>query len=257
MKTFLFVFLLCCVSLLNAQISTEDFSYQYNGKNYRGKICRNPDKTEPMPVVLLVHEWWGLNDYAENRARMVAELGYVVLAVDMYGDGVTAKTMQEAGKFAGELKANVSEMRGRINAALAAVRKLDYVVKNKAAVMGYCFGGTVSLECARSGADVLGVISFHGGLSTPKPEETKNVKARVVVLHGAADKFVPDTEVKAFEKEMNDAGVTWELTSYSGAVHGFTNAANGNNPANGVAYNSSADIRSWEALKSFLNEIFQ
>lgn len=211
---------------------------------------------KPMPGVVVVHEWWGLNDYAKRRARDVAGLGYVALAADIYGDGMSTTKMDEAGKWATKYKADRALLRARVLAAVEALRKDPRVDPKRIAVIGYCFGGTTALEAARSGADLSGVVSFHGGLDSPHPEDAKNIKAKVLVLHGSDDPTTPPAQIAAFEDEMRNAKVNWQMVMYGNAVHGFTNK---DNPMDGkvVAYNAEADKRSWEEMKRFLAEVFE
>jgi dienelactone hydrolase len=173
----------------------------------------------------------------------------------MYGKGVRPKDTKEAGAEAGKYKGNRPLMRTRIAAALDWLKKNPNVDTKRIAAIGYCFGGTTVLELARSGADIAGVVSFHGGLDSPTPADAKNIKCKVLVLHGADDPYVPAAEVAGFEDEMRKAGVDWTLISYGGAVHSFTNPDAGTDNSKGAAYNERADRRSWEAMKTFFAEI--
>lgn len=209
------------------------------------------------PAVLVVHQWKGLGDYEKKRAVMLAELGYNVLAVDIYGKGVRPQTPQEAGAEAGKYKNNTALLRARVRAGLDVLAGDARTDPTRIAAIGYCFGGTTVLELARSGAEIKGVVSFHGGLGAPDRSEAKNIKAKVLVLHGADDPYVPAPEVAAFEDEMRKGGVDWQLVAYGGAVHAFTDWNGGNDNAKGAAYNERADRRSWEAMKQFFAELFQ
>lgn len=211
----------------------------------------------PRPAVLIVHQWKGLGAYEKRRARMLAELGYTVLAVDIYGKGIRPGTPAEAGTLAGKYKGDRALLRARVAAGLELIKQDKSVDPKRIAAIGYCFGGTTVLELARSGADVAGVVSFHGGLNTPTPGDAKNIKCRVLALHGADDPFVKPDEVQAFADEMREAKVDWQLVSYGGAVHSFTDAAAGSDNSKGAAYNEKADQRSWAAMKSFFAEIFK
>lgn len=207
------------------------------------------------PVVIVVHDWMGIGDYSKMRAQQMADRGYVAFAADIYGKGVHPKDSKEAGKLAGQYKANPDLLRQRAKAAYDYVAKLENVDPNKVVVMGYCFGGTTALEMARSGLQLAGAVSFHGGLSTAKPEDSKNIKTKLLVLHGAIDPYVPAKEVADFQKEMNDAKVDYQFIAYSGAVHAFTQAHVGGDVSSGAAYNESADKRSFASLLNFLNEV--
>jgi dienelactone hydrolase len=206
------------------------------------------------PGVVVVHEWMGLGDYAKGRAKQLADFGYVAFAADIYGKGIRAKDATEAGQLAGKYKGDLPLLRSRARAAFDTLAKDGRVDAARIFAIGYCFGGTAALELARSGAPLAGVVSFHGGLSTKDPADAKNIRGRVLVLHGAADPYTPPADVAAFQKEMTDAKVDWQMVFYSGAVHSFTNPASGNDPSKGAAYDAKADRRSWEAMKAFFAE---
>jgi dienelactone hydrolase len=241
----------------SAAVKTEAVEYKDGAVTLEGQLAYDDAAKGPQPLVLVVHEWWGLNDYAKGRARQLAELGYVAFAVDMYGKGVLAKDANEAGALAGKMRGDRKAMRQRIAAALDAVKGNPRVDPKRIAAIGYCFGGTVVLELARSGADIAGVVSFHGGLDTPEPADARNTKCKVLVLSGADDRSVPMAQVSAFEEEMRGGKVDYAVTLYGGAVHAFTNPASGNDPTKNVAYNEKADKRSWQAMKDFFVEILK
>lgn len=209
----------------------------------------------PAPVVMVVHQWKGLTSYEKGRADMLADTCYNAFAVDMYGKGIRPQTIEEAGKQATLYKSDPALARRRITAALNHVRTLPGVNAGKIAVIGYCFGGTMALELARSGADIRSVITFHGGLATPQPlTQPGIIKAAVQINHGADDPFVKPEEVKAFVDEMNAAGADWQLISYAHAVHSFTQKGIDDDKIDGAAYNEKADKRSWQAAMNFLSE---
>ncbi len=249
--------LLLCSFSAQAAIKSEPIEYKEGTTTFEGVLFYDDADTAPRRTVLVCHEWWGLNDYAKKRAEQLAQMGYVAFAVDMYGKGVQAKTMEEAGKMATALKDDRATLRARINAALTALKARKEVDPKKIAAIGYCFGGTTALELARSGADIVGVVSFHGGLSTPTPEDAKNIKAKILACAGGDDPFVKLEEVHEFIQEMKAGNVNYQIDLYGGAVHGFTNPAAGNDPSKGMAYNEQADHRSWEAMKSFFAEVFK
>ncbi|HWQ80993.1 MAG TPA: dienelactone hydrolase family protein [Ignavibacteria bacterium] len=250
------LFVMITAVAARAQIVTENVTYDDGGVLLLGYIAYDESIQNKKPAVIIVHDWMGIGEFAKEKAEAIAKLGYVGFAVDIYGIDSRPKNTQEAGKLAGTYKNDRNLMRKRINIAFDEIKKKNYVNPDRIAVMGYCFGGTVALELARSGADVKGTVSFHGGLDTPYPKDAKNIKGKVLVLHGGDDPFVPREQVSAFEKEMNDAGVDYQLFIYSGAVHSFTNPAAGNDNSKGAAYNEKADKRSWEAMKTFFKEIF-
>ena len=240
-----------------AQLYTATLDYKVNDTVCKGYLAFDAAIAGARPGVLVVHEWYGLNDYAKSRAEKLARLGYIALAVDMYGDGKVGQTPQEAGALAGALKNNRPLMRERINAALATLKAQPQTDAKRIAAIGYCFGGTVALELARSGADIAGVVSFHGGLDTPNTADAKNIRCKVLVLHGADDPHAPAAQVQAFEEEMRAAGVDWQVILYGDAVHAFTNPKSGNDKSKGVAYNEKAARRSWAAMQQFFAEIFK
>lgn len=241
----------------SAQIHTEYVIYNDGDVVLEGYIAYDESFAGKRPGVLIVHEWTGINDYTLQRSRQLAEMGFFAFAADIYGKGIRPSTPEEAGKQASVYKNDRQLMRKRINLALDEISKQSFVDSEKISAIGYCFGGTVVLELARSGADVKGVVSFHGNLDTPNLSDANNIKTKVLVLHGADDPYVPEEQLKTFEKEMRDAKVDWQLVSYGGAVHSFTNPGAGNDNSKGAAYNEKADKRSWEAMKSFFNEIFE
>ena len=243
-------------ALVQAAIETRSVEYRQGNTRLVGYLAFPKDVTGPLPGILVVHEWMGLNDYAKHRADQLAELGYIAFAADIYGDGKIAANREEAGKLAGSYKNDRPLLRARVAAGLATLKAQPGVAGDKIAAIGYCFGGTAVLELARSGADIAGVVSFHGGLDTPTSQDAKNIRAKVLALHGADDPYVPADQVAAFENEMRQAGVDWQLIVYGGAVHGFTNPANGTDNSKGAAYNALADARSWVAMQRFFNELF-
>lgn len=211
------------------------------------------------PAVLVVHEWWGLNEYARKRARMLAKQGYVAMAIDMFGNGKTAAHPKEAGKFAGELTKNRQLAEQRFDAALDFIRKQPSVDPKRVAAIGYCFGGGIVLQMARQGKDLRGVVSFHGTLATDAPARPGEVKAKILVFNGEADKMVPPEQVAAFKKEMEQAGAPYRYVGYPGAQHSFTNpdaTRLGKRFDLPLAYDAKADLDSWAQTLTFLREIF-
>jgi dienelactone hydrolase len=253
--TIFFSFLLT----MHGKIETRDFTYEADGVKLKGYLAYDKSIEGKRPGVLVVHEWYGHNDYARRRAEMLAELGYVALALDMYGDGKTADHPKDAGKFAGEVMSNMTAMQARFNAALEVLRKDDHVDADNLAAIGYCFGGGVVLNMARSGSPLKGVVSFHGSLGTATPAEKGKVKAKVLVCNGADDSFVSQEAIENFRKEMDAAGVDYQFISYEKAIHSFTNPASteiGKKYGIQVAYNKEADEKSWKDMQDFFREIF-
>jgi len=240
---------------VSAKIIDRNVEYRDGDTILEGYLAYDDSIKGKMAGVLLMHEWWGLNDYAKTRARQIAGLGYAAFCADIYGKGVMAKNMDEAGKLAGIYRADRVLMRRRAALGLEQLKKQPFVDASKTAAMGYCFGGGVALELARSGADILGAVSFHGNLDTPNTKDAKNIKGKILVLQGADDGYTKPA-LPALEKELSDAKVDWQMIEYSGAVHGFTNPANGNDNSKGLVYNEKADKRSWKAMVAFFDEIF-
>lgn len=240
----------------SAAIKTETFDYKDGETVLEGFIAYDDAAKGKLPGVLIVHDWMGNGEFTAEKARKLAALGYVGLAVDIYGKGIRAKDAGEAGKLAGTYKKDLTLMRSRIRSAFDVLAKRPNVDPDRIAVMGFCFGGTVSLELARSGAPIAGAVSFHGGLATANADDAKNTKGKILVLHGADDPYVPAAEIRAFEEEMRKAKVDWQMVSYGNAVHSFTNPKAGTDNSKGAAYEERADRRSWIAMKDFFNEIF-
>jgi len=259
MKTLLggLVLMLIMTTAAQAALKTELIDYRQGDTALEGYLAYDDSLTGKRPGVLVVHEWWGLNDYAKRRTEQLARLGFVAFALDMYGKGKTTLSAQEASMLAGPFRNDRAFGRARAAAGLDVLRKRPEVDPERLAAIGYCFGGTVALELARSGADLKGVASFHGGLSTPHPEDARNIKGKVLVLHGADDTFESPAEIAAFQDEMRRAGVDWQMNIYGGAVHSFTNPDAGKAKIKGVAYDEKADRRSWQAMRAFFEEIFK
>lgn len=257
---FVFAALICvsCLSQAGAEIKTQVIEYKDGDVTLEGFVAWDSAKADkPMPGVLVVHQWMGLTDYEKGRCRQLAELGYVTFALDIYGKGIRPDNPQDAAKQAGIYKSDRELYRHRLNLGLGQLKAQAAVSKNQIAAIGYCFGGTGVLELARSGAEVSGVVSFHGGLDSPQPEAGKNIKCKILVCHGADDPFVPAKDIDAFKSELNQAKVDWQMDIYSGAVHSFTQPMAGNDNSRGAAYNEKADKRSWTAMNSFFDELFQ
>lgn len=239
-------------------IQTQTIEYRQGDQVLEGYLAYDANLTGKRPGVLVIHEWTGLNDFVRGRARQLAELGYVAFAADIYGKGIRPQpptaTAQEAGKYYSDR--NLAK--ARANAGFEVLRSQERVDTSKTAAMGYCFGGSMTLELARSGADAKGFVVFHGGLR-PTENEGSNIKGKVLVLNGADDTAVPATDIEKFKLEMNKGGVDWQFINYSNTVHAFTNPDNGprTGPTDNAAYNADSDRRSWKAMKEFFAEIFQ
>jgi dienelactone hydrolase len=239
-----------------AEIKTQIVEYKDGDQALQGLVAFDDASDKTRPGVLLIHDWMGVSDYAESRAKQLAELGYVAFCADIYGKGVRPADGKEAAALAGKYKADRALFRSRLKAGLDELKAQKLVNKDEIASIGYCFGGTGVLELARSGADIQGVVSFHGNLGSPTPADAKNIKCPVLVLHGADDPFVPPKEVAEFKDEMKSADVQYEFIAYPGAVHSFTKPAAGDDNSTGAAYNEAADKKSWEEMKQFFGKIF-
>jgi dienelactone hydrolase len=238
-----------------AEVSTREVVYSAEGTTLRGYLAK-PGGEGKHPGVLVVHEWWGLNDYTKMRARMLAELGYVALAVDMYGEGAVTTDAKKAGELSGNIAKNPAIGAARFQAGLDVLSKDPSVDPQRIAAIGYCFGGTTVLTMALRGVDLRGVVSFHGSLASVSKAAGKTVRAEILVCHGGADPFTTPAQFDAFLKEMADSGAQWQINIYGKAKHSFTNPAADKAGIDGLAYDKTADERSWAEMKMFLQEIF-
>jgi len=240
---------------LRAEIVAKALEYRSGDQACEGWHAYDDAVKGPRPSVLIVHQWTGLTDYEKMRAGMLAKLGYNVFALDIYGTGIRPQP-PESAKMSGKFKEDRALFRERLNDGLEVLRDLPQTDAKKIAAIGYCFGGTGVLELARSGADLAGVVSFHGGLGTPTPDDAKNISCQTLVLHGADDPFVPPAEVGAFKTGMKDAGKEFQFVAYPGAVHAFTQKMAGDDPSKGAAYQAEADAKSWEEMRGFFDKLF-
>ena len=241
---------------VQAKLVTKTVEYRQDGTVCKGFLAYDDAFKGKRPGVVVVPEWWGLNDFARSKAEQLAGLGYVALAADIYGNGTVTKDPKEAGRLAGEMRGNQPLLRARAQAALKTLAATPAVDPKRLAAIGFCFGGTTVLELAYSGADLKGVVSFHGGLTSPQPEELKDIKAAILVLHGADDPRVKVEAIAAFQKAMRQGGIDWQMVYFGDAVHAYMNPEAGSDKAAGVAYNARAARRSWQYLRDFFKEIF-
>jgi dienelactone hydrolase len=239
----------------HAGLVTKAVNYSGDGITMKGYIVHDDSVQGKRPGVLVVHEWWGHNDYARSRAEMLARLGYTAMAIDMYGDGKTADHPKQAGEFSGMVRANMAGATQRFEAARATLAAEPTVDADRIAAIGYCFGGGMVLEMARRGIDLKGVVSIHGSLGTGTPAGPGDIKAKILVLHGAADPFVKPEAIKAFKQEMKSAKADFKFVSYPGAKHAFSNpaaTAKGKQFNIPLEYNKAADRKSWQEMTRFL-----
>ena len=235
-----------------------EVTYASDSTNLKGYIAYDENATGKHPGILIVHEWWGHNDYVRERANMLAELGYTALAVDMYGDGKQANHPDDAGKFARSVFTNLPQAKNRFNAAVDLLKAHESVDTEKLGAIGYCFGGSVVLTMANSGADLDAVAAFHSGVSLPVMPNDQ-LKARVLVCNGGADTFISSESVTTFTNAMDSIGAKYEYISYPGVLHSFTSKAADENAKKfnmQIAYNADADAKSWQSLQDMFKEVF-
>src|SRR5689334_1279630 len=238
-------------------MQTSDIDYFCGPTRLCGYLAMNDAAGSRRPGVLVFHEGLGLGEFAMERARRLAELGYVALAADMFGERRQANNLQEVATLVGGLRAEPEKLRSRGRAAVATLAAIPQVDTNRLAAIGFCFGGSVVLELAREGADLKAAVSFHGVLSTKMPAESGRVKASVLVLTGAEDPLAPPDQVTAFENEMREGAVRdWQVISYGNTLHGFTNPAADGSMMRTALYSEQADRRSWASMQSLFDEVF-
>ena len=261
-KTVLLLLALACVSQARSGVVTRDVEYELDGTKLKGFLAYEeslpPDPKRP--GVLVVPEWWGLNDFAKGRARQLAEMGYVAFAADMYGGGENTTDAKQAKAWAGSLYGSPL-MAARARAGLDQLLKTGRVDEKKVAAIGFCFGGTTCLALAYSGAPLAGIVSFHGGLIQPSPGDLKKIRARLLILNGAVDPTVKPEAAALFMKALDSGGIDYRFINYSGALHAFTNPeatrlAEQNGMTGVIGYNENAARRSWAEMQLFFDELF-
>jgi dienelactone hydrolase len=256
LKTNLSILLLALPSLAMGAVKTEVVDYKDGDTSLRGYLVYDDAQQGKRPGVIVVHEWWGLNDYAKHRAEMLAELGYVAFALDMYGDEKVTEHAKEAQSWMMQITENQDAWQRRALLGLDVLKGQEQVDGDKIAAIGYCFGGATVMQMAYAGADLDGVVSFHGSLPPAAEEQAKAIKSPILVAHGEADGFVPAERVAAFKAALDAVGADWQLISYGGARHGFTNPSADDYGIDDVSYDPKADSRSWAAMQTFFDEIF-
>lgn len=232
----------------SAAVQTKEVTYEFDGVQFKGTLAWDDAATGKRPGVLVVHEWWGLDDYARGRAKQLAGMGYVAFACDMYGNGKHVDHPMDAQGLATAVRKNVDVWRGRAKSALKVLSDNEHVDATRLAAIGYCFGGSTCLQLAYSGADLKAIATFHAALPTPKPEEAKAIKAKVLVTHGADDTFIPKEAIDKFQAALKDAGKDLRFESYPGVVHSFTVPDADKRMLKGMAYNAEADRKSWASM---------
>ncbi len=259
MKRIIFMLILVSSTISHAEIIGKVVEYTADNVRLKGYIAYDNTLKEKRPAVIVVHEWWGVTDYPKKRAEMLASLGYIAFAIDMYGDGKIADNPDDAKKFAGESMKDMPLLKAKFVAAMEFLKKNEHVDSTRIAAIGYCYGGGVVLNMARAGVDLKGVVSFHGSLATTTPAKKGIVRAKILVCNGSSDKFVSENDIKDFKQEMKAADVEFKFLSYKGALHAFTNpeATNLGKKFNmPIAYNENADRKSWKTMRRFLKTIF-
>lgn len=237
-----------------AAVVTKDVSYEFDGVKLKGFLAHDDAAKEKRPGVLVVHEWWGLDEYAKARCKQLAELGYVAFAVDMYGDGKRAEHPDDARKMATAVRENVKAWRGRAEAGLKQLKAQPNVDGDRIAAIGYCFGGSTCLQLAYGGADLKAVVTFHAALPKPTPEEAKAIKPKLLICHGEADFFIPPEAIKAFREALDDAKVKYEFVGYKDVVHSFTVPGADKHMIKGMKYDKAADEDSWKRMLALFKD---
>jgi dienelactone hydrolase len=258
-KALAILVLIFLVQSVQAEVNGREISYQIDGESYTGYLATDDSISGPRPGVLVVHEWWGHNTHARNSADKLAELGYTAFALDLYGTGKLADHPDNAKQFAMSVNADFSVAQSRFNYALALLKKEESVNPDHTAAIGYCMGGGIVLNMAKLGTELDGVVSFHGSLGSAIKSPAGSGSTRMLVLTGAADPFVPAEQVAAFEAEMKAAGIDYQLHSYEGAKHSFTNPdadAVGTKFKMPLAYDRFADEDSWQRMQLFFKQLF-
>ena len=237
-----------------ADVKTKAVTYTHDGVTFKGHLAWDDATVGKRPGILVVHEWWGINEYAKKRAEQLAALGYVAFAADMYGDGKTTDNPKESGQWAGALRKDIKTWRGRAAASLKVLEDDDKVDAAKLASIGYCFGGSTSIMLAHTGANVKAVVSFHGALLVPEADQAKAIKAKILICHGADDAFIPEETIQKTKAAYDANKVDYLFESYPGAVHSFTVRGADDRGNKGMRYDEKADKQSWESMRKLFKE---
>jgi dienelactone hydrolase len=246
----------CQAAGVRAEVKTKTIDYSYAGTNLKGYLAYDDAAKGKRPGVLVLHEWWGLNEYARGRAEQLAKLGYVAFCPDMYGDGKTTEHPKEAGEMTAAVRENIKTWQGRATAGLDELKKQDGVDTTKLAAIGYCFGGSTALQLAYTGADLKAVVTFHAGLPVPDASQARAIKPRLLICTGDSDPFVKLEAVLRFRNALDKAKVKYRVIQYDGAQHSFTVAGIDKKKVKGLKYNEKADQRSWQAMQELFREVF-
>ncbi len=242
--------------LASAEVQSKVIIYKDGETELQGYLAWDDALTGKRPGVLVVHEWWGLEKHAKDRARMLASLGYVAFALDMYGEGKSSEHAEDAMAWSSQIRENLDAWVQRARLGLDVLLEQDNVDSNRVAAIGFCFGGATVMQMAYAGADLKGVVSFHGSLPVATAEQAEATQAKVLVCHGEDDPFVPAERIVEFKNMLTAGKVDWQMISYANTVHSFTNPDADSHNMDGVSYNESTDKRSWAHMKQFFAEIF-
>ena len=240
---------------VDAAVQTKQVTYKHGDLDCHGFLAWDDAISGARPGVLVVHEWWGLDAYAKRRAEMLAKMGYIAFAADMYGEGKLVNHPKDAGEMAGKVRSNVEDWRKRGTEALAVLTSQPQCDKSKVAAIGYCFGGSTVQQLAFAGADLKAIASFHGALVQPTPDQIKASKAQILICNGADDKFIPQTAIDSFRELLDKAGAKYEFISYAGARHSFTVPEADSHGVEGLKYNKEADEKSWADMQKLFKEM--
>lgn len=252
----LVIILSCMTGPAWSVLHQEEVKYRHGDVDLKGHLFWEDSFEGPRPGIMVMHEWWGINDYVMVRAEMLAEAGYIAFAADMYGNGRDTRHADDAMSWMKQISGNTELWQARAQLGLEQLLAHEKVDKQRTAAIGYCFGGATVMQLAYAGADLDAVVSFHGSLPPASPKQAARIQAKVLVFHGASDGFIPKTRVDSFSKALNDAEVDWEMITYGGAKHGFTNPYADGYDVKGLEYMATADQRSWSRLLSYLESIF-
>lgn len=256
-RLFLLVLLVLYTLPVPAQVRVEEVNYADAGVALRGYLAWDDSIQGARPGILVVHEWWGLNDYVRSRARRLARAGYVAFALDMYGEGKSTTHPGDAKSWSSEIVSNLARWQQRALAGLEVLRRAPYTDPERLAAIGYCFGGATVMQLAYAGAPLRAVVSFHGSLPVARDDQLGNISARILAAHGAADTFVPRERITRFQQQLEKAGADWQMVIYSGARHGFTNPGAARYGIANIRYHATADRRSWALMQHFLRSAFE
>ncbi len=244
-------------SLAQAEVRTKTIEYRDGDTLLKGVLAWDDSAAGKQPGVLVVHEWWGLNDYAQDRAKQLAGLGYVAFALDMYGGGKVTEHPAQAGEWAGQIRANTAAWLRRAQAGLQVLKSQPQVDVSRIAAIGYCFGGSTALQMAFAGEDLKAVVSFHGALPAPTEQQAKAVRGSILVCHGSADAFISRESIQEFQTALNQAGADWQLIEYGNARHSFTVPDAAKAGIENLKYDAKADRRSWQDMQNLFQEVFK